>query len=59
MFPSHRLTVLQVWENICSTNRRKPFKHFFGPSLVPSDVAEHSIDVLTGPSPTQGLKTNK
>jgi len=59
MFSSHRLTVLQVWENICSTNRKKPFKHYFGPSLVPSDVAEDSTDVLTSPSPAQGLKTNK
>lgn len=58
MFPSHCLTVLQLGENICSTNKRKPFKHYFGPGLVPSYVAEDRACVLMGPSPGQELKTN-
>lgn len=58
MFPSHCLTVLLLGENICSTNKSKPFKHYFGPSLIPSDVAEDRTCVLMGPSPSQGLKTS-
>lgn len=50
MFPSHCLTVLQLEENICSTNERKPFKHHFGLSLAPSPAAEDGTCVLMDPS---------
>lgn len=58
MFPSHCLTVLQLDENICSTNKRKSFKHYFGLGLAPGHAAEDRTRVLMDPSPSQELRTN-
>lgn len=58
MFPSHCLTVLQLEENICSTNKRKPFKHHFGLSFAPRHAAEDRTRVLMDPSRTEDKLIN-